>query len=152
MRGLPPAVASGGHSSPRCAGLSPLRPLPLRSTGSNRAGSAIVAHGPSCSAAWGSSQTRARTRVPCTGRQILNHCATREAPENGFLNPKALALFLRATRNSTSASNRNNNNYHLLNQELHAINCSKCFSHTSPLATENVVPEPEEILDRTETS
>ena len=28
----------------------------------------------------GSSQTRARTRVPCTGRQILNHCATREAP------------------------------------------------------------------------
>ena len=28
----------------------------------------------------GSSQTRARTRVPCTGRQTLNHCATREAP------------------------------------------------------------------------
>ena len=31
----------------------------------------------------GSSQTRARTHVPCIGRQILNHCATREAP--GFL-------------------------------------------------------------------
>ena len=29
----------------------------------------------------GSSQTRARTHVPCIGRQILNHCATREAPE-----------------------------------------------------------------------
>ena len=27
----------------------------------------------------GSSQTRARARVPCIGRQILNHCATREA-------------------------------------------------------------------------
>ena len=27
----------------------------------------------------GSSQTRARTRVPCIGRQILNQCATREA-------------------------------------------------------------------------
>ena len=27
----------------------------------------------------GSSQTRTRTRVPCIGRQILNHCATREA-------------------------------------------------------------------------
>ena len=27
----------------------------------------------------GSSQTRARTRVPCISRQILNHCATREA-------------------------------------------------------------------------
>ena len=32
----------------------------------------------------GSSQTRARTRVPCIGRQILNHCATREALENSF--------------------------------------------------------------------
>ena len=28
----------------------------------------------------GSSQTRARNRVPCISRQILNHCATREAP------------------------------------------------------------------------
>ena len=28
----------------------------------------------------GSSQTRARTRAPCIGRQIPNHCATREAP------------------------------------------------------------------------
>ena len=27
----------------------------------------------------GSSQTRARTHVPCIGRQTLNHCATREA-------------------------------------------------------------------------
>ena len=26
----------------------------------------------------GSSQTRARTHVPCIGRRILNHCATRE--------------------------------------------------------------------------
>ena len=51
MRGLSPAVASGGHSSSRCAGLSPSRPLLLRSTGSRHAGSVIVAHGPSCSAA-----------------------------------------------------------------------------------------------------
>ena len=28
----------------------------------------------------GSSRTRAWSRVPCIGRQILNHCATREAP------------------------------------------------------------------------
>ena len=27
----------------------------------------------------GSPQTRTRTRVPCISRQILNHCATREA-------------------------------------------------------------------------
>ena len=32
----------------------------------------------------GSSQTRARTCVPCIGRQILNHCATREAPRLCF--------------------------------------------------------------------
>ena len=30
----------------------------------------------------GSSQIRARTCVPCIGRQILNHCATREAPND----------------------------------------------------------------------
>ena len=53
VRGLPPAAASGGHSSSRCAGLSPSRPLPLRSTGSRHAGSVVVAHGPSCSAAYG---------------------------------------------------------------------------------------------------
>ena len=53
VRGLSPAVASGGHSSLRCAGLSPSRPLPLRSTDSRHAGSAIVAHGPSRSAACG---------------------------------------------------------------------------------------------------
>ena len=33
----------------------------------------------------GSSQTRAWTRVPCIGRQILNHCATREAPKINIL-------------------------------------------------------------------
>ena len=33
----------------------------------------------------GSSQTRARTHVPCIGRQTLNHCATREAPIFSFL-------------------------------------------------------------------
>ena len=53
VRGLPLVVASGGHSSSRCAGLSLSRPLSLRSTGSRRAGSVVVAHGPSCSAAYG---------------------------------------------------------------------------------------------------
>ena len=33
----------------------------------------------------GSSRTRARTRVPCTGRRILSHCATREVPVVLFL-------------------------------------------------------------------
>ena len=61
VRGLSLVVASGGHSSSRCgghsssrcAGLSLSRPLLLRSTGSRRAGSVVVAHGPSCSLARG---------------------------------------------------------------------------------------------------
>ena len=53
VRGLSPVVASWGHSSSRCAGLSLSRPLLLRSTGSRRAGSVVVAHRPSCSAACG---------------------------------------------------------------------------------------------------
>ena len=61
VRGLSLVTASGGHSSPRCrdrsssrcAGLSPSRPLPPRGTGSRRAGSVVVAHGPSRSAACG---------------------------------------------------------------------------------------------------
>ena len=32
----------------------------------------------------GSSRTRARTHVPCIGRPILNHCATREALNGNF--------------------------------------------------------------------
>ena len=51
--GLSVAAASGGHSSSRCAGLSLSRPLLLRSTGFRRAGSVVVAHGPSRSAARG---------------------------------------------------------------------------------------------------
>ena len=51
--GLSLVEASGGHSSSRCAGLSLSRPLLSWSTGSRRAGSVIVAHGPSRSAACG---------------------------------------------------------------------------------------------------
>ena len=46
VRGLSLVVASGGHSSSRCAG-------PHYRGLSRRAGSVIVAHGPSCSAACG---------------------------------------------------------------------------------------------------
>ena len=53
VRGLSLVAASRGHSSSRCAGLSLSRPPLLWSTGSRRAGSVIVAHGPSCSAARG---------------------------------------------------------------------------------------------------
>ena len=53
VRGLSLVAASGGHSLSRCAGLSLLWPLLLRSTGSRRAGSVVVAHGPSSSTACG---------------------------------------------------------------------------------------------------
>ena len=45
VRGLSLVAASGGHSSSRCADFSLSRPLLLRSTGSRRASSVIVAHG-----------------------------------------------------------------------------------------------------------
>ena len=53
VRGLSPVAERGGHSSSQCAGLSLSRPLLLWSTGSRRAGSVVVAHGPSRSAACG---------------------------------------------------------------------------------------------------
>ena len=53
VQGLSLVVASGGQSSSRCAGLSLSRPLLLQSPGSRRAGSIVVAHGPSCSTACG---------------------------------------------------------------------------------------------------
>ena len=53
VQGLSLAAASGGHSSSRCAGLALSRPLLLWSTTSRRAGSVVMAQGPSCSAACG---------------------------------------------------------------------------------------------------
>ena len=53
VRGLSPVAASGGPSLSQCTGLSLSQPLLLRSTGSRRAGSVVVAHGPSCFTACG---------------------------------------------------------------------------------------------------
>ena len=97
--GLSLVAASRGYSSLRCAGFSLQWLLLLQSTGSRRAG--FSSCGTQAQQLWlagsraqaqqlwctglaaprhvGSSQTRARTRVPCTGRRILNHCATEEA-------------------------------------------------------------------------
>ena len=40
----------------------------------------------------GSSRTRAQTRVHCTGRRILNHCATREAQRPSLLTLQCLHI------------------------------------------------------------
>ena len=94
VRGLSLVAASGGHSSSRCAGLSLSRPLLLWSASSRRAGSVVVAHGPSCSVACrivpdqGSNPCplhwQADSQPPrhqgSPGRQSLNHWTTKEVP------------------------------------------------------------------------
>ena len=81
-------VASGGSSSLRCAGFSLRWLLLLRSPGFRLSG--FSSCGTWAQQLWsmglispqhvGSFRTRAQTRVPCIGRWIFNHCATREAP------------------------------------------------------------------------
>ena len=81
-------AASGGYSSLQCVGFSLRWLLLLRNMGSRHVGFSSwssQAQQLRCTglvALWhvGSSRTRARTRVPCFGRQILNHCATGEIP------------------------------------------------------------------------
>ena len=70
-RWLSLVAASGGYSSLWCSGFSLWWLLLLWSTGSRSMGLVAPWH-------VGFSQTRARIRVPCIGRRILNHCATRE--------------------------------------------------------------------------
>ena len=95
MRRLSLVVASGGNSLLRCVGFSLQWLLLVRSRGSRharsvvvarglwRTGSVAVAHGLSCGILdVGSSWPRARTHVPCIGRWIFNHCATREVLSN----------------------------------------------------------------------
>ena len=104
-RGLSLVAVSGGYSSLRCSGFSLRWLLLLRSTGSRweasvvaalwaqqlwLAGSGAQAQQLRCTRLVaprhvGSSRTRARTRVPCIGRRILNHCTTREALLVGLL-------------------------------------------------------------------
>ena len=86
--GLSLVAMSGGYSSLRCADSSLRWLLLQRSTGSRRTG--FSSCGTQAQQLWrtglvalrhvGSSWTRARAHVPCIGRQILDHCATREAP------------------------------------------------------------------------
>ena len=83
MQGLSLVVASGGHSSSQCAGLSLSRPPLLLSTGSRRAGSVIVAHGPSCSAACGIFPVQGSNPCPLhwqADSQPLRHQGSPEMP------------------------------------------------------------------------
>ena len=98
VRGLSLVAASRGYSSLGCVGLSLRWLLLLRSTDSrhtgfsscgaqaqwlwlvgSRAQAQLWCMGLAAPRHVGSSWTRAQTHVPCIGRQIINHCATREA-------------------------------------------------------------------------
>ena len=85
VRGLSLVTASGGHSSSRCAGLSLSRPLLLRSTGSRRAGSVVVAHGSSHSAACGIFPDQGSNPCPLhwqrsEERRVGKECRSRWSP------------------------------------------------------------------------
>ena len=106
VRGLSLVVASGDHSSSWCVGLSLSRPLLLWSTSSRRAGSVVVAHGPSCSVACGIFPDQGSNPCPLhwqadsqplrhqgsPGRWILNHCTTREVPLFPLLRPHGFSF------------------------------------------------------------
>ena len=98
-------AASGGYSSLQCVGFSLQLLLLLWSTGSRHAGFSscgmwaqqlqFAGSRAQAQQLWrmglvapqhvGSFRTRAQTHVPCIGRWILNHCATREVPRLIFL-------------------------------------------------------------------
>ena len=86
VRGLSLVAASGGHSSSRCAGLSLSRPLLLQSTGSRRTGSAIVAHGPSRSAACGIFPDQGSNPCPLHWQADSQPLRHQESPKTIFLN------------------------------------------------------------------
>ena len=104
LRGLSLVAARGGYSSLRCTGFSLWWLLLFQSTGPRHAGFSscgtwaqqlwLTGSRVQAQQLWrtglvaprhvGSSRTRARTRVPCIGRRIPNHCVTREALSGYF--------------------------------------------------------------------
>ena len=78
-------AAGGGHSSSRCAGLSLSWPLLLWSTGSRPAGSVIVAHGPSCSAACGIFPDQGSNPCPLHWQADSQPLRHQGSPKNTFL-------------------------------------------------------------------
>ena len=93
VRELSLVVARGGHSSSRCAGLSLWRPLLLRSTGSRRAGSVVVAHGPSCSAACGILPDQVSNPCPLHWQADSQPLRHQGSPACCFLMKYSLSLF-----------------------------------------------------------
>ena len=97
--GLSLVASTGGYSLLQCTGFSLQWLLLFQSMGSRH--TSFSSCGTRAQVLWltglvalqhvGSSQTRHRTRVPCIGRQILNHWATREVP--GFFLSIIITVF-----------------------------------------------------------
>ena len=84
VRGLSLVAASRDHSSSRCAGLSLSRPLLLRSTGSRRTGSVVVAHGPSRSVACGIFPDQGSNPCPLHWQADSQPLRHQGSPQSGF--------------------------------------------------------------------
>ena len=89
MRGLSLVAASGGYSSSWCTGLSLSWPLLLWSTGSRRAGSVVVAHRPSCSAACGIFLDQGSNPCPLHWQADSQQLHHQGSPALGILSLKA---------------------------------------------------------------
>ena len=87
VRGPSPVAVSGGHPPSRSRASHRRGPPRCGAQAPDAQAQQPWLTGPAAPRHVGSSQTRARTRVPCTGRQTPNHCATREAPFAGFYYP-----------------------------------------------------------------
>ena len=105
VRGLSLVAASGGHSSSRCADLSLSRRLLLRSTGSRRAGSVVVAHGLSCSAVCGIFPDQGSNPCPL-------HWQADSQPLRHLGSPKS--IFLKKTLKASASSLFIDNCSHIL--------------------------------------
>ena len=90
VRGLSLVVASGGHYSSRCVGLSLSWPLLLRSTGSRRSGSVVVAHGPSCSVACGILPDQGSNPCPLHWQADSQPLRHHGSPHGLFMTPHSL--------------------------------------------------------------
>ena len=116
MRGLSPVAASRGHSPSRRTGLSPSRPLLLRSTGSRRAGPAIVARGPSCSAACGILPDQGSNPCPLHQQADSQPLRHQGSPSSEFL------LSLKVSESSIESireySMTNETAFHLLDNKI----------------------------------
>ena len=108
VRGFSPVAVSGGRSSSRCAGLSLSRPLFLQSTGSRRAGSVVVAHGLSCSAACGIFPDQGSNPCPLHWQADSQPLRHQGSPERQFLNTEKEKIIIANTHNSFPTRNIKN--------------------------------------------